>query len=356
MSNPPRLTLGESDAWPRWWGLARHRVVLGLIAPLLVADAVIRPGWRWWEWVAAGVASAAVAPGPEQRTGAEWSATAISFLLRRHVRWISFEVVHDALDVGAAGSQRVWCYEFEHRGRLDLSDHDAVLASRLARMVDSFAAAGVPAHVALHVERGRAPLAAARTSLTLTGAGAPPRDGRRRAAAGIPRDLVEGRTPVLERRHYVRTPGGVLCTLRVGDVAVGRASTALETLGRFGSDLTLSLHAGVVPLTRARRQSARAVHRVGAGAEFGRGAGFRWSAADQLGLDALREREELVARGVALCRWAIYVVVRAETVAQLRERVRTTRDDARAAGLRLEIGTGRQGQWYQWQLPGGPGW
>ena len=355
-NNPVHASLGEGDAWPRWWGLARHRVALGLAAPVLGADALLRPGRRWWEWLVVVLALGAASPGPGQGSWAEWCAAATRYYGRRRVGWISLDADADSLVVLSRGRQRVWCYELTHRGRLDLSERDVVVASRLSQMVDSFAAAGESAHVSLHVDTGAWSGPPARTCLSVNVSGAVPPEWRARAAAGVPRSLGTGRQALLERRHYVRTGGSVLRTLRVGDFAAGRASAALETLGQFGSDLSLSLHADVVPLARARRESARAVHRVGAGAEFGRAAGFRWSAHDQVGLEALRQREQLVAQGAALCHWALYIVVRADSLAALRARVRETCDVARAAGLRLDVGTARQGEWLTWQLPGGPGW
>jgi hypothetical protein len=239
---------------------------------------------------------------------------------------------------------------------LDLCGRDVVLATRLARMVESFAGGGDRAHVALHVDTGERSGVPARTALSVSVAAPVPGEWRRHNAAGVPRSLSIGRTAMIERRHYVRTPRSVVRTLRVEDFAAGRAGVALETLGEYGSGLALSLHAGVVPLARARRLTSRAVHRVGTDAEFARGAGFRWSARDQKGLDALRDREEAVAQGAALCQWALYVVVSADTVSELRRRVHETREMARAAGLRLDPGVGVQGEWFIFQLPGGPGW
>lgn len=355
-NSPVRTTLGECDAWPRWWGVARHRLVLGIAAVVLGADAALRPGSLWWEWLLVGVAAGAASPGPNSSSWGQWSVMGVRFLVRRRVWWVSLESDDDALLVDVRGSQRVWCYEFTHRGRLDLSGHDVVLASRLARMVESFAAGGDHAHVALHVETGGRAGAAARTSLSVNVAAPIPKEWRSRRDAGVPPTLSLGRTALIERRHYVRTPKCVVRTMRVVDFGAGRAGAALEVLGEYGSDLSLSLHAGVVPLTRARRLTARAVHRVGTDAEFARGAGFRWSARDQKGLDALREREELVAQGAALCQWALFVVVSADTVGALRRRVHETSAVARAAGLRLDLGVGVQGDWFTWQLPGGPGW
>ena len=95
---------------------------------------------------------------------------------------------------------------------------------------------------------------------------------------------------------------------------------------------------------------------MGADAEFSRGAGFRWTASDQTHLDALRNREEAVAQGAALCQWGLYVLVRAPNLSELRRRVSETLEMARARGVMLDRGTGVQGDWYVFQLPGGPGW
>lgn len=355
-NSPTRASLGEEDAWPRWWGVARHRLILGVVGLVLGADALLRPGPRWWEWVvAAGTVGGAVPVSGATSLG-QWCATQVRYFLRRRIQWISLECDDDALVVDVHGVQRVWCYEFVHRGRLDLSQRDVILASHLSRMVESYAAGGDLVHVALHVETAEALGPRARTCLSVNVAAPVPSEWRARSTAGVPRGLSLGRTAIIERRHYVRTPQCVLRTLRVTDFAAGRASAALETLGEYGSGLALSLHAGVVPLSRARRLTARAVHRVGIDAQFARGAGFRWSARDQKGLDALREREEQVAQGAALCQWALYVVVSADSVPELDRRVRETCDASRAAGLRLDLGVGVQGEWFAWQLPGGPGW
>lgn len=350
------MALGETDAWPRWWGVTRHRLALAVAALGLGADALLRPGSRWWEWLLVGVMAAAASPGPASTSCGQWCVIEVRFLLRRRVRWVALETDGDVLRVDVRGSQRVWCYEFTHRGRLDLSGRDVVLASRLSRMVESFAAGGDRAHVALHVDTGERSGGATRTSLSVS-VGAPvPSEWRRNSEVGVPCSLSIGRTAVIERRHYVRTPRCVVRTLRVAAFAAGRAGTALETLDECGSGLSISLHAGVVPSTRARRLTARAVHRARTDAEFARGAGFRWSARDQKGLDALCGREDLVAQGAALCQWALYVVVSADTVGELRRRVNETRDVARAVGLRLDLGVGVQGEWFTFQLPGGPGW
>jgi hypothetical protein len=145
-------------------------------------------------------------------------------------------------------------------------------------------------------------------------------------------------------------------TLRATAFSPGRESEALEALSERAAWLTLSLHASVIPTARARRVTSRAVHRVGSDAALTRGAGFRWSARHEKELEALRSREASVAAGAALCQWALYVVVRAQSLAELRSRVAETRQVSRESGLRLDPGTGVQGEWFTYQLPGGPGW
>lgn len=352
----PSSKLAQSDAWPRWWGVSRHRFALGLGSVVLGADASLRPGSRAWEWILCALALAAAAPGPGSRTLAEYFALHVRYLLRRRVWWITLEHDHDALLVDVGASQRVWCYEFLHRGRLDLNGQDALLAARLARMAESLANGGVRAHVAVHVDTGDWSGTPPRTTLSVSTAARVPSEWRQHWEAGVPRHLDLGRTALIERRHYVRTPRCVVRTLRVADFSSHRAESVLESLARYGSRLAISLHAEVLPARRAQKLTARAVHRTRSDAQFTLGAGFRWSARDQLGLDSLRDRETLVAEGAALCQWALYVVVSAASVSELRLRVHETREVARAAGLHLESGWGVQAEWFAYQLPGGTRW
>ena len=249
----------------------------------------------------------------------------------------------------------MWCYDFAHRGRLDLTGDDVALANRVARMAESFSRAGERTHLSLHVS-GSVTGAAPRTVLSLSVSSPPPPEWRRDPRAGISREVGSGLTTILERRSYVRTSQGVARTLRATGFAEGAQNHALEGLCERLSWLTVSLHALALPSARAQRVTSRAVHRVGTDAQFTRGAGFRWSARQQRGLEILRHRELAVASGAALCRWALYVVVCAPTLAVLKERVEETLSCARSGGLRLESGVGVQYEWLIFQLPGGPGW
>jgi hypothetical protein len=317
------------------------------------ADALFRSGSSQWEWFVVAMTVVAASPGPGSTTLGHCSVIEASFQLRRRLRWVSLEDVGDSLEWGSG--RRVWCYEFIQRGRLDLTGSDVTLASRLARMAESFAASGQHTHVSIHVEANGmgAPV---HTVLGVSAPSVPPREWRPHHVAGVPGFLKLGRTPYVQRRTYVRTPDYVMRTLRAATFSPGRESEVLEALSERVAWLTLSLHASVIPTVRARRVTSRAVHRVGSDAALTRGAGFRWSARHEKELEALRSREASVAAGAALCQWALYVVVRAHSLGELRSRVTQTRQVARAAGLRLDAGTGVQGEWLTYQLPGGPGW
>lgn len=348
--------MGDSDAQPRWFGLAPLRIVLAGLGLASVADAVLRPGGRWWEWLVAALAVGGGLPAPASRSWAQVVGVEIRYRTRRRLRWITVKVRENALDVSVHGARRVWCYNFSHHGRLDLAKRDVVLADRLARMVESLAAAGQPAHVAMHVETLDADQGSVRTVLSVTVPSLPPPEWRRDPLAGIAGTLRPGRSVIVERREYVRTSRHVLRTLRVASFSPGREASALEALSENVQWLTVSLHASIIPAVRARRLTARAVHRLGSDAQLTRGAGFRWSARHEWELEAYRQRENSVAAGAALCQWALYAVVRASSIEQLRRRVARTTEVAQSAGLRLEAGAGEQGDWFVWQLPGGPGW
>ena len=60
--------------------------------------------------------------------------------------------------------------------------------------------------------------------------------------------------------------------------------------------------------------------------------------------------------GTALMRIAVFIVVRAASLPQLRRDVKAVTRRALESGLRCEPGWGRQSSWYCAQLPGAPGW
>jgi hypothetical protein len=347
-------TFADSDAEVRWYGLARHRLLLLLGALGVSLAALVTHGERWWEWCVALALALLAAPGTAGRSCYELVAIEIRFWLRRRVTWSVVTVTPKGLVLTSRHECRAEVYELSHRGRLDLSGHDTGLAARLTQLVEAIAEGGVGAHVALHVEsREGAPPT---TTLSTTSPIAAAPEWRRAGDGGVPRTLRVGRNALLERRDHLRTRDGVLRTLRVGRFAPGRETSGLAVLGEHADWLTLSVHVAVVPTARARRLTARAVHRVGSDAQVTRSAGFRWSARREWELDALRQREQAVAAGAALCQWALYLVVRASSLEELRARVDDVMAVSRATGLRLDVGSARQREYFEFQLPGGPGW
>jgi hypothetical protein len=55
-------------------------------------------------------------------------------------------------------------------------------------------------------------------------------------------------------------------------------------------------------------------------------------------------------------RIAVFVVIRATSLARLRRDVKAVTRSVIESGLRCESGLGRQAAWYCAQLPGAPGW
>jgi hypothetical protein len=110
------------------------------------------------------------------------------------------------------------------------------------------------------------------------------------------------------------------------------------------------------PAARGRRLAERAVHRHRSDGAASAAAGFRRTARVEHSFARLREREAQVAAGRALLRLAVFVTVRAESLAELTVEVRRVRRALHESGLVAERGRGRQADWFALQLPGGPGW
>lgn len=161
----------------------------------------------------------------------------------------------------------------------------------------------------------------------------------------------------LERWAYVRVADQLIRVLRIRDFSSVPDGHALLERVQFASPwLDVSLHVEVVAGTKAQRVAARAVHRMGSDDVASRAAGFRRTARSSRALERLRQRETLVVEGTALLRVAVFLVVRASSLATLERDVTSVTRVAYEAGLRCEPGQGRQALWYCAQLPGGPGW
>jgi len=70
----------------------------------------------------------------------------------------------------------------------------------------------------------------------------------------------------------------------------------------------------------------------------------------------LRQRELATAHGTALVQFAVYIVIRASSLRELRGRSAELQRDAQRAGLQLRHGLGRQVLWFCAQLPGDTQW
>lgn len=353
MSEP--VGLGESDAEPRWVGLRRHQAVAVVLGIVLAGGAALHS----WSPVpltlglALGAAAIVVGDG---RTVGEHVAVALAYATRRHWRVVAAIELGDEVALWADGDVAFRTFSLEHRGRLDLSGRDAADARALAALVDAASAARGGQHLSWHVARGDEETA---TVLALPVAVAPPE--RWRPDLGpLPRlvGIDDGSLSAsfLERFSYLRGPGHVRRVFRVADFSAVSRSALLEGLLRSREPADVVVHVDVVGAQRSHRLAARAVHRVGSDAQATRAFGFRRSARSVRAHERMAQREELVAAGRALVRVAVFVVVRAPTLSELRRRSAAVWREAHDGGLRLERGRGRQASWFRAQLPGGPGW
>lgn len=296
-------------------------------------------------------------PARDGLTGGQLLGVAVAYGTRSRWSTVAMQPTGSAWDLRARGSVSIRGFELEHRGRLDLSGADIDNAERLRELVNGLSTRVASSHLSLHVT---ADSEGAHTLLTLED-GAAPCEGWR-VNAQLVRDVVglEGDARslgLLERWSYVRTSRGVARVVRVGDFTAAAGNRALlEQLQRSSGDVSISLHFDVVGAAKAQRTAARAVHRMGSDGEASRAAGFRRTARSALSLERLAQREELVVGGQALMRVGVFVVVRADSIGELRLSTEHVLRSAEQSGLRIERGVGRQLLWFCFQLPGGPGW
>jgi hypothetical protein len=353
MSEP--VGLGEGDAEVRWVGLRRHQAVVVVLGVVLAGDAVLHS----WAPVplALGLSfgAAAIVVG-DGRTIGEHVTVTLAYAARRHWRVVTALELGDEVALWADGEVAFRVFALEHCGRLDLSGRDDGDARALAALVDAAGAARGGQHLSWHVVRGDE---GTHTVLVLPVAVASPENWR--PAVGALCRLVgleDGSLSAsfLERFSYLRGPEHVRRVFRVSDFSAVSRSALLEGLLRIRESANVAVHVDVVGAERSHRLAARAVHRVGSDAETTRAFGFRRSARAVRALERLAQREDLVAAGRALVRVAVFVVVRAPTLDELRRRSDAVWREVHDGGLRLERGRGRQASWFRAQLPGGPGW
>ncbi len=351
------LRLGIADGENRWIGVRRHQAALVIAGAGLVGEWLTQPRGSLVELVAGVVLCVCAAPTRDGLTVGERAWIAVGFV--RRTRWTTLRAsrVADDVTIVAHGTSTTRGFALQHRGRLDLSGRDRENALALAEFADALATSDDARHFSVHVHSspdGVATLLAAPVDVSAPSGWSPDTELALHVA-GVHVDV--GDTWLLERWAYVRDDVGVCRVLRVRDFsAVPNGHVLLRDLQFASPTIDVAVHFDVVAGARAHRLAARAVHRVGSDDATSRAAGFRRTAQSSRNLERLRERETLVVEGSALMRIAVFVVIRAKTLAQLRIDVRAVTRSAFESGLRCEPGLGRQSSWYCAQLPGAPGW
>lgn len=349
--------LGESDADSRWIGVKRHQAVLALVGFGLISDWILRSSSSPLE-VLVGIALATTAvPIRGGETIGQYFLAAVLFTLRSP--WSAMHVVIDGTgtEVNYRSTELVQGFALRHRGRLDLSGSDIGIAERLSDVVRALGARGVRSHISVHVIKGEEGaltlLALPESSQTPEGWWSSPDLVRRAVGLDEPVESMD----LLERWTYMRASQYVFQVLRIRDFTAAPSDRAvLERLQSCSTEHTISLHLEVVGGTKAQRIAGRAVHRMGSDGEATRAVGFRRSARAVRSLERVAQREAMVASGQALLRLAVYVLVRAKTLSELHLCVNQMIRAGEESGLCVDRGSGRQAQWYGFQLPGGVNW
>jgi hypothetical protein len=347
------LGLGASDGEHRWIGIRRHQAVLVVVALGLIGEWFTQANGALIELVIGIALLTCAAPTSDGLTVAERVRIAQAFMLRS--RWTSIRVsnVRATVTMHARGDATAHAFELQHRGRLDLSGRDRQNVTALADFADALAASDETRHFSLHVRSS--PTDVATLLFVPTDVSAPTGWTAISDLALAGTGWSDG--SLLERWDYVRDERQVMRVLRVRDFsAVPDGHALLERLQFASPTLDVVMHVDVLGGARAHRLAARAVHRMGSDVVTSQSAGFRRTAQSTRSLERLRQRETLVVDGTALLCIAVFVVVRASTLAQLRRDVETATRCAIESGLRCEPGRGRQSLWYCAQLPGAPGW
>jgi hypothetical protein len=347
------LGLGAADGESRWIGVRRHQAVLVISGLGLVGEWITQAHGALVELLCGVILLACATPTSEGLTVAERLHIAIDFVGRSRWTTLRATLSRGVVSVGAHGAATVRGFELQHRGRLDLSGRDHELAMSLVEFADGLATTDEARHFSLHV---RASPQGASTLLVVPIDVTPPSGWKENGAATQEAAGANDAAWLLERWAYVRGAREVIRVLRIRDFSA--APDGHSVLGRlqFASPtLDVTVHVDVVGGVRAHRLAARAVHRVGSDDATTQAAGFRRTAQSTRSLERLRQRETLVVEGSALLRIAVFVVIRAATLQQLRRETEAVTRSAFESGLRCESGLGRQASWYCAQLPGAPG-
>jgi hypothetical protein len=351
------VSLGESDVDARWIGIRRHQALLLITSVALIGEGIITSRVRVGAIASGVVLLLCVAPTGDGRTVGEQFVIALRFVTRQRWRTFNARELGEDVVLWFGGEVAFRAHELVHRGRLDLSGRDLVIAQSLAEFADAASAARSGQHFSLHVVRrgnDASTLLALPVDAPVPDGWTPTNDLAIRMLLGSSEDTS---AQLLERLTYVRTPRQLARIYRVRDFSfVPQRRSLLEQLLRSAEGLEVALHVDVVGGTAAQRLASRAVHRVGSDEETSRSVGFRRTARSSRNFERMAQRERYVASGRALLRVAVYVLVRADSLDELQRRGDQVWRHAHDAGLRLDRGRGLQAAWYRSSLPGGPGW
>lgn len=351
------LGLGVADGESRWIGVRRHQAAFAIAGLGLVVQWLIQRHGSLVEVVSGVGLLVCAAPTRDALTVGERARIAVDFALRS--RWTSFRVTQHlgTLTISARGTATVRGFELQHRGRLDLSGRDQHNAVALAEFADALAVSDDTRHFSLHVCTSPSSVGTLLAAPTDVSAPSGWKESGALALIASGSDGDAGASWLLERWAYLRETRGVVHVLRVRDFsAVPDGRALLDRLQFASPSLGVVVHVDVLSGVRAHRLAARAVHRLGSDAATSQAAGFRRTAQSQRALARLHQRESLVVEGAALLRVAVFIVIRAPSLRDLRRDVESVTRCAFESGLRCEQGHGRQSQWYCAQLPGAPGW
>jgi hypothetical protein len=348
------LGLGVADAESRWIGVRRHQAILAVVGLGLAGRWLLASNVPFVEAIAGLLCIVAAAPTSDGLTIGERTFIGLHFLAR--TRWTAIRVraIANVVTVGARGEVRLRGFELAHLGRLDLSGRDHENAVGLASFADALATSDETRHFSIHV-LARGDLVS--TLLALPEDISPPVGWTPRPALATTCVGAHTLEWMLERWAYVRISDQLVRVLRIRDFSsVPDGHAFLERIQFASTWLDVSLHVEVVAGAKAQRVAARAVHRMGSDDVASQAAGFRRTARSSRALERLKQREALVVEGTALLRVAVFLVIRASSLATLERDAASVTRLAFEAGLRCEPGQGRQALWYCAQLPGGPGW
>jgi hypothetical protein len=348
------LGLGVADAESRWIGVRRHQAMLVTLGLGLLGQWLTASNAPFVEAIVALACLACAAPTNDGLTIGERTLIGLAFVGRSRWTSIRVRVKGDAMSVDARGEVRLRGFELAHRGRLDLSGRDHDNAVGLASFTDALATADETRHFSMHVvARGDV----VSTLLALPEGVSPPNGWTSRTELATTCVGTPALQWMLERWTYVRLSDQLVRVLRVRDFSsVPDGHALLERIQFASTWLDVAVHVEVVAGSKAQRVAARAVHRMGSDDVATQAAGFRRTARTSRALERLRQREALVVEGTALLRVAVFLVIRASSLATLERDVALVTRQALEAGLRCEPGEGRQVMWYCAQMPGGPGW